>query len=82
MPCVGAPTEYGAAPLMRQIKTAEARAAALFIDRLPDETRAYLLDMIYRVAGVDPPPPPSERERPHNENVIRLSDVAPLARCS
>lgn len=82
MPCVAAPTEYVAAPLMRQIKTAEAKAAALFIDTLPDETRAYLLDMIYRVAGVDPPPPPNERERPHNEKVIRLSDIVPLARCS
>lgn len=67
---------------MRTLKTAEARAAALFIDTLPDETRAYLLDMIYRVAGVEPPPPPLEHERPSGEKVIRLTEVRPFARCS
>lgn len=67
---------------MRTIKTAEARAAALFMDTLPEETRAYLLDMVYRVAGVEPPAPPSKREPPSSEKVIRLTDVLSLARCS
>jgi hypothetical protein len=67
---------------MRTLKTAEGRAAGVFIDTLDAETRAYLLDMIYRVAGVEPPTPPIERPLPESEKVIRLTDVLPLSRCS
>lgn len=67
---------------MRTVRSAEARAAALFMDTLPEETRAYLLDMIYRVAGVEPPTPLVVCPPPSSEKVIRLTNVLPLSRCS
>lgn len=59
---------------MQRLQTPEAKAIGAFIDTLPEEDRIYLLDMVYRVAGVEPPPPPI-RHRPPPENVIPLTLV-------
>lgn len=52
----------------------ESLAVARFMDTLPDETRLYLLEMVYRVAGVEPPPPPQRHRQPPG-NVLRLTSV-------
>lgn len=61
---------------MRTLRTPEARSAAHFIDSQPEDVRLYLLEMIYRVAGVEPPPtPPKTTQRPPAGNVIPI-DIA------
>jgi hypothetical protein len=58
---------------MRTLRTPEARSAALFIDSQPEAVRLYLLEMIYRVAGVEPPTPPKTTQRPPSSgNVISI----------
>jgi hypothetical protein len=57
---------------MRTLRTPEARSAALFIDSQPEDVRLYLLEMIYRVAGVEPPTPPKTTQRPPPDNVISI----------
>lgn len=57
---------------MRTLRTPEARSAANFIDSQPEDVRLYLLEMIYRVAGVEPPTPPKTTQRPPHGNVISL----------
>jgi hypothetical protein len=52
----------------------ESLAAARFMDTLPDETRLYLLEMVYRVAGVEPPPPPQRSRKPPG-NVLSFTSV-------
>lgn len=49
-------------------------AVARFMDTLPEETRIYLHQMVYRVAGIDPPPPPKTHRLPPR-NVIHLVNV-------
>lgn len=39
---------------MPEPRTVEAKDVAALLDRLPSDERAYLADMVFRVAGVSP----------------------------
>ncbi len=59
---------------MERPRTTEAKEAARLIDRQPPETRVYLIEMLYRVAGLENGQGAFPREdEPLPPNVARLS---------